>query len=84
MEHKCKKSYFLFIALAALIYLSSPQLLSQAAPPAERSNEEQYKLNFKEADEHLGKFEFEASLKSCEAALRNKPDDFLIQGDDVP
>ncbi|MFZ1976857.1 MAG: hypothetical protein WAV76_02785 [Bacteroidota bacterium] len=79
MEHKCKKSYFLFIALAALIYLSSPQLLSQAAPPAERSNEEQYKLNFKEADEHLGKFEFEASLKSCEAALRNKPDDFLIR-----
>jgi tetratricopeptide (TPR) repeat protein len=58
---------------------SSSHLISQSATPAEPSNEDQYKLYFKEADEHLGKFEFEASLKSCESALGYKPDDFLIR-----
>jgi tetratricopeptide (TPR) repeat protein len=43
------------------------------------SQNEEYASYFKEADRHLGKFEFEASLKSCESALKSKPDDFLIR-----
>jgi tetratricopeptide (TPR) repeat protein len=65
--------------MAALIHFSYSQLMGQAASPVEPSNEDQYRLYFKEADEHLGKFEFEASIKSCESALRCKPDDFLIR-----
>jgi tetratricopeptide (TPR) repeat protein len=43
------------------------------------SNEEQYNMYYKEAVEHLRKFEFEESGKSCEAALRYKPNDFLVR-----
>ena len=40
---------------------------------------EEYKMYFDKADYHLGKFEFEESLKNCEAALKYKPDDYLIR-----
>ncbi len=43
------------------------------------TNEGEYKLHFKKADYHLGKFEFEESLRECQAALKFKPDDFLIR-----
>jgi len=45
----------------------------------DRTNESQYKLHFKSADYHLGKFEFEKSLHECEAALNFKPEDYLIR-----
>ena len=40
---------------------------------------EEFKTYFDKADYHLGKFEFEESLRNCEAALRCKPDDYLIR-----
>ena len=79
MKLKFKKSFSISLILTAMTLFSSSHLISQSATPAEPSNEDQYKLYFKEADEHLGKFEFEASLKSCESALGYKPDDFLIR-----
>ena len=79
MRLKHKKSFSISLILTAMILFSSSQLISQTAPPAEPSSEDQYKLYLKEADQHLGKFEFEASFKSCESALCYKPDDFLIR-----
>jgi tetratricopeptide (TPR) repeat protein len=79
MRLKYKKSFSISLILTAMIFISSSRLISQTATPAEPSSEDLYKLYFKEADEHLGKFKFEASLKSCESALCYKPDDFLIR-----
>ena len=36
-------------------------------------------MHFKKADYHLGKFEFEESLRECTEALKYKPDDFLVR-----
>jgi tetratricopeptide (TPR) repeat protein len=38
-----------------------------------------YRNYFRQADQHLGKFEFEESIKACEEALKYKPDDFLVR-----
>ncbi len=78
MESEFKNIFFLFITLVFYIHMSCSQNIVQAAS-VERSNEDQYKICFKEADFHLGKFEFNESIQSCEAALRYKPDDFLIR-----
>lgn len=51
-----------------------------AGPAADAANKDQsYEHFFKRADYHLGKFEFEESLKDCEEALKARPDDFLIR-----
>ncbi len=45
----------------------------------ESESGDEYKLYFDKADYHLGKFEFEESLRNCEAALKFKPDDYLVR-----
>ncbi len=43
-----------------------------------KSNEE-YNTYFHKADENIGKFRFEESLKDCEEALKHKPNDYLVR-----
>lgn len=78
MEPEFKNIFFLFMPLILYVSVSCSQNIGQAAP-IERSNEDHYKICFREADHHLGKFEFNESIKSCEAALLYKPDDFLTR-----
>ncbi len=40
---------------------------------------EQYNFYFHKADNEMGKFQFEESIKSCEEALKYKPNDFLVR-----
>ncbi len=42
-------------------------------------NKDQYDFYFHKADYHLGKYEFEESIKNCELALQYIPNDFLIR-----
>ena len=44
-----------------------------------QANDTEYKVYFEKANDHLGKFEFEESLKNCETALTYKPEDFLVR-----
>ena len=55
--------------------------LSQGGRPAGENPtaEEEYKIYFHKADEGIGKFQFEESLKNCEEALKYKPNDFLVR-----
>ena len=69
---------FLFLLFFLFIDSSFSQKKGQSAG-GEPTNEGQYNVHFKKADYHLGKFEFEESLQECEAALKYKPDDFLIR-----
>jgi len=72
---------FLYRA-AALLALAGGITFAQDNNPATRGlgdNDEQYAECFKKADYHLGRFEFEESLKDCQAALNFKPNDFLIR-----
>ncbi|MGD0589939.1 MAG: hypothetical protein ABSA44_03960 [Bacteroidota bacterium] len=78
IEPAVKKILFLFITLIVPMLTLFSQNTGQAAYN-ERSNEGQYKIYFQEANDHLGKYEFWESIKSCEAALRYKPDDFLVR-----
>ncbi len=77
-EFAMKGGFFLFV----LFFLFTNASLSQnkGQPVADDpTNEGQYQIHFKKADYHLGKFEFEESLRECQAALTFKPDDFLIR-----
>jgi len=78
MEPDFKRMFFLFITLILYIHISCSQNIVQAAS-VKGSNGDQYKICFKKADFYLGRFEFEESIKSCEAALRYKPNDFLVR-----
>ena len=78
IEPKSKKVFFLFIILILSLCPSFSQNKVQSAA-IDRTNEDQYNTCFKDADYHLGKFEFEESIKSCESALQYKPDDFLVR-----
>jgi tetratricopeptide (TPR) repeat protein len=78
MENAIKKIYYLFLILIVPKYVLFSQNIGYTSS-RERSSEDQYKLYFQEADQHLGKFEFEESIKSCETALQYRPDDFLVR-----
>ena len=70
--------FFLFVLFFLFTDVSFAQ--NNGRPAGDNQTDEaQYKLHFKKADYHLGKFEFEESLQECEAALKYKPDDFLIR-----
>jgi tetratricopeptide (TPR) repeat protein len=71
------RGLLLFLCLSQGISLS--QTSNHAVVTREGVDDQSYKNSFDSANEHLGKFEFEESLKSCEAALKAKPDDFLIR-----
>ncbi len=72
-------SFAVFFALLILSTGYAPAQGNNAAVSEDQTNEGLYKVHFKKADYHLGKFEFEESLGECEAALKYKPDDFLIR-----
>ncbi len=66
--------------LASLFMLASVSLSQGGRPSGENpAAEEEYKIYFHKADEGIGKFEFEESLRNCEEALKYKPNDFLIR-----
>jgi tetratricopeptide (TPR) repeat protein len=44
-----------------------------------KSNDTLYAINFDQANIHMGQFEFEESIKSCEEALNCRPGDFLVR-----
>jgi len=71
---------FLTLVLAVAFFAKPcfSQKNNQSAS-GDATNESQYKIHFKKADYHLGKFEFEESLQECKEALKYKPDDFLIR-----
>jgi tetratricopeptide (TPR) repeat protein len=63
-----------------VLYLFAHLFIAHSAFSAglQLENGDEYKHYFDKADYQLGKFEFEESLKNCEAALKCKPDDYLI------
>jgi len=70
--------FHIFMLIILINDLSFPQKKNQPAID-DSTSEGQYKIHFKKADYHLGKFEFEESLQECMTALKYKPDDFLIR-----
>lgn len=63
-----------------LAFLITANLLNaQSAPVAVASAEEQYSYYFKKADEQLGKYQFEESIKSAQEALKYRPKDHLVR-----
>jgi len=77
-EFAMNRVFFLFV----LFFLFTDASLSQnkGQPAGDNTpNESQYQIHFKKADYHLGKFEFEESLRECQTALTFKSDDFLIR-----
>ena len=55
---------------------------SQGTSPAGGSstpNDAQYRVYFHQADQHLGNFEFEESIRACREALKYKPNDYLVR-----
>jgi tetratricopeptide (TPR) repeat protein len=70
-----------FLPLVILLLFVSHSLSQNHTPSSSdgSKNEGWYKIYFDKADYHLGKFEFEESLKNCETALTYKLDDFLIR-----
>lgn len=63
-----------------MVYVGLGLLLPGGRPSGENTAaEEEYKIYFHKADEGIGKFEFEESLKNCQEALKYKPNDFLIR-----
>ena len=77
-EFAMKGGFFLFVLFFLFTNDSSSQNKGQPVA-GDPTNESQYRIHFKKADYHLGKFEFEESLRECQAALKFKPDDFLIR-----
>ena len=69
---------FLFVLIIFSKGVSLSQKKNQSVSE-DSDSVRQYKIFFNKADYHLGKFEFEESLKDCETALKYKPDDFLIR-----
>ncbi len=70
------------IVVLILLVLVQAGLLAQNTathPGTSESGERDYNIYFEKANDHLGKFEFEESLKNCETALKYKPDDFLVR-----
>ncbi|MFA5832404.1 MAG: hypothetical protein WDA22_02900 [Bacteroidota bacterium] len=66
--------------LLSTILLSAIFVSAQNAKPNDALNaEEQYNIYFKKADEQLGKFQFEESIKSAQEALKYKPNDHLVR-----
>ena len=67
---------------AILLLVATTSLISQkhsVSAPDPDDKDRLYTFYFQKADFHLGKFEFEESLKDCEEALKARPDDFLIR-----
>ncbi len=70
-----------YLFFVAVLFLYSTSFSQGKNPVAnkELTNDEQYKIYFEKANNNLGKFEFEESIKYCEEALKYKPEDFLMR-----
>ena len=66
-------------ALAALLLSLTLHASAQSGPNPGASAEENYQYYFKKADEQLGKYQFEESIKSAQAALKYRPSDPLVR-----
>ncbi len=66
------------LILGSSIFLVAVILQAQSGPNTINADE-QYNLYFKKADDQMGKFQFEESIKSCEEGLKYKPNDFLLR-----
>jgi tetratricopeptide (TPR) repeat protein len=75
---KLHTSYLIIIGLlfTDILFSQNQNVLS---PNENIRNEDQYNLYFHQADSHLGKYEFEESIKDCESALKYRPNDFLMR-----
>lgn len=72
-----KTKYFYFISSSLILFsLSYSQSSSQEKS---ETNETKYLVCFHRADDAMGRFEFEASIKNCEEALQYKPNDYLVR-----
>lgn len=70
------RSSFLLCALAIAYTILNAQ---SAKTDEARNAVDQYAFYFGKANEELGKFEFESSIKDCEEALKYKPNDHLTR-----
>ncbi len=64
------------ILLCSTIALGQSVARSEGNPS---SADEMYQKYFHRADEDIGKFKFEESIKNCEEALKYKPSDYLVR-----
>ncbi|MFZ4619766.1 MAG: hypothetical protein ACOYNS_04345, partial [Bacteroidota bacterium] len=67
------------IVMFLFVLMISTVLFGQSGPNTEANADEQYAFYFKKADEQLGKFQFEESIKSAQEALKYKPKDHLVR-----
>ena len=75
-----KTSIVMNMKILLSILLSTVSVFAQpAAAASNASAEENYLACFHRADDEMGKFQFNESIKSCEEALKYKPDDFLVR-----
>ena len=70
---------YLIVVFLLFADLSSSQNQNNPLPVKNVNNEDQYNIYFRKADNHLGKYEFEESIKDCELALKYNANDFLIR-----
>lgn len=67
----------MFLLLCLPLGITMSQTAAGASGPAHDTD--LYETYFRKADQHLGKFEFEESIKDCKEALKYRPGDFLIR-----
>jgi tetratricopeptide (TPR) repeat protein len=69
----------LVIAILVFADILFSQNQNTLSPDGNTKNEDQYNFYFQKADSHLGKYEFEESIKDCQSALKYRPNDFLMR-----
>ncbi len=65
--------------LLPLLLLSASTFAQPSVAAGNPGPDENYIACFHRADDEMGKFQFNESIKSCEEALKYKPDDFLVR-----
>ena len=79
VPHKKQMTSYLMSAMLLIANIVFSQNQNTVSPDESTKNEDQYDFYFHRADSHLGKYEFEESIKDCESALKYKPNDFLMR-----
>jgi tetratricopeptide (TPR) repeat protein len=79
VRNKNKLFSFLIIAVLLLVNALFAQNQNAVSPNENKVSEDHYSLYFHQAEYRLGKYEFEESIKNCELALKNRPNDFLVR-----
>ncbi len=78
MNNRWAQWMYCWLAVAVCGSLSSAQVASRSEGKGV-STDENYQECFHKADDDIGKFRFDESIKNCQEALKYKPNDYLVR-----